>query len=113
MSRVWGNRRLDNSFQGVRKCSRLTAGEQQAVMALTPTWTVSPPSGTIGRPFKGHVDEMYRRPRVDDDCLNSCQVTAVGAVRRRTWADSLGCLCGRHEDGSPEGTTEFTAANGD
>ncbi len=53
-------------------------------------------------------------PRVDGNCLASCQVTAVGAGRATYLGrfTRLSCVVVR-EDGSPEGITEFTAANGD
>jgi hypothetical protein len=61
------------------------------------------------------VDEtLTGAPPVDDDCLNSCQVTAVGAGQATYLGQftRLSCVV-VHEDGSPEGTTEFIAANGD
>jgi hypothetical protein len=86
------------------------------VMALTAIVGLALPAlGDDWRPFSGHVDEtLTGAPPVDDDCLNSCQVTAVG-VGQATYLGRftrLSCVV-VHEDGSPEGTTEFTAANGD
>ena len=86
------------------------------VIALTAIVGLANPAlGHDWRTFRGHVDEMLTgAPPVDDDCLNSCQVTAVG-VGRATYLGRftrLSCVV-VHEDGSPEGITEFIAANGD
>jgi hypothetical protein len=85
-------------------------------MALTAMVGLAPPAfGDDWRTLRGHVDEILTgAPPVNDECLASCQVTAVGAggathLGRFT---RLSCVVLR-EDGSPEGTTEFTAANGD
>jgi hypothetical protein len=86
------------------------------VVALTAIVGLAPPAlGADWRPFRGHVDEtLTGAPPVDDDCLNSCQVTAVGAGQATYLGQftRLSCVV-VHEDGSPEGTTEFIAANGD
>ena len=86
------------------------------VMALTVMVGLALPAlGNDWRPFRGHVVEMLTdAPPVDDDCLNSCQVTAVGAGQATYLGrfTRLSCVV-VHDDGSPEGTTELTAANGD
>ena len=86
------------------------------VMALTAVVGLALPAlGDDWRPFRGHVDEMLTgAPSVDDDCLRGCEVTAVGAGRATYLGrfTRLSCVV-VPEDGSPEGTTEFTAANGD
>ena len=86
------------------------------VMALSAIVGLALPAfGNDWRPFSGHVDEtLTGAPPVDDDCLSSCQVTAVGAGRATHLGrfTRLSCVV-VHEDGSPEGITEFIAANGD
>ena len=86
------------------------------VVALTAIVGLAPPAfGADWRPFRGHVDEtLTGAPPVDNDCLNSCQVTAIGAGQATYLGQftRLSCVV-VHEDGSPEGITEFTAANGD
>jgi hypothetical protein len=86
------------------------------VMALTAIMGFALPAlGGDWRTVRGHVDEMLIvPPPVGDVCGNSCPVTAVGAGQ----ATPLGQFTRRscvviQPDGSPEGTTEFTAANGD
>ena len=85
-------------------------------MALTAMVGLAPPAfGNDWRTLSGHVDEILTgAPPVDDDCLASCQVTAVGAGQATHLGrfTRLSCVV-VHEDGSPEGITEFTAANGD
>ena len=86
------------------------------VMALTAIVALAPPAlGDDWRPFRGHADEMLTGAEpVDDDCLKSCQVTAVGAGRATHLGRFTRLACGvRHADGSVEATVEFTAANGD
>jgi hypothetical protein len=86
------------------------------VMVLTTIMGFAlPVLGGDWRTFRGHVDEMLTVPPLDGDvCGNSCPVTAVGAGL----ATHLGRFTRRscvvvQPDGSLEGTTEFTAANGD
>jgi hypothetical protein len=85
-------------------------------MTLTAIVGLAPPAlGDDWRLIKGHVDErLTGAPPVNHGCLASCQVTAVGAGRATYLGrfTRLSCVVVR-EDGSPEGTTEFTAANGD
>jgi hypothetical protein len=114
---VWGNRRLDNFFQGGKEMLKTHSWRTASlVMALaTIVGLALPALGDDWRTFRGHVDEMLTgAPPVDDDCLNSCEVTAVGAGRATHLGrfTRLSCVV-VHEDGSPEGITELTAANGD
>jgi len=85
-------------------------------MALTAMVGLAPPAfGNDWRPFSGHVVEILTgAPPVADACLASCQVTAVGAGQATHLGHftRLSCVV-VHADGSAEGTTEFTAANGD
>jgi hypothetical protein len=108
---------LDNSFQGGREMFKTHSWRTASlVMALTAIVGLALPAlGEDWRPFKGHADEMLTGAEpVDDDCLKSCQVTAVGAGRATHLGRFTRLACGvRHVDGSVEGTVEFTAANGD
>jgi hypothetical protein len=109
--------RRDNSFQGGREMLKTHIWRTASlVIALTAIVGLALPAlAEDWRTFRGHVDEMLTgAPPVDDDCLKSCQVTAVGAGRATPLGrfTRLSCVV-VHEDGSPEGITELTAANGD
>ena len=99
---------LDNSFQGGREMFKTHSWRTASlVMALTAIVGLALPAlGGDWRPFRGHVHEMLTGAApVDDDCLNSCQVTAVGAGQATHLGrfTRLSCVV-VHEDGSPEGT---------
>jgi hypothetical protein len=101
MSRVWGIRRLDNSFQGGKEMFKTYSWRTASlVMALTAIIGLALPAhGDDGRPFRGHYGH-------DGTAPGSGQATYLGRFTQEG-------MVVVDADGSAEGTEVFTAANGD
>ena len=97
----------------MRKAHRLLT--EMAMMLVAIVGLAVPALGDDRRSFSGFVNEtLGPADPVDDACLQSCRVTATGTGRATYLGpfSRMSCVV-VNPDGTAQGVTEFTTANGD